>query len=109
MPPSPVAVDATVVQVVPLLEVWIWYVRPYAASQFRVTLLRLYDWPRSTCSHCGSLNALDQRVPVLPSVALAAAVPAFSADDAVVGRPWDSSVAPGDPPGVPATDISHSE
>ena len=26
--------------------------------------------PRSTLSHCGSLNALDQRVPVLPSTAL---------------------------------------
>ena len=25
--------------------------------------------PRSTCSHCGSENALDQRVPVLPSTA----------------------------------------
>src|ERR1051326_9389592 len=48
--------------------------------------------PRSTCSHCGSLNAEDQRVPVLPSVASAAGVPAFSVEDAVVGLPWESSV-----------------
>ena len=31
------------------------------------TRLSVADAPRSTCSHCGSLNALDQRVPVLPS------------------------------------------
>jgi hypothetical protein len=43
--------------------------------------------PRSTCSHCGSLKALDHRVPVLPSVAAEAAVPAFSTDDAVVDLP----------------------
>jgi hypothetical protein len=41
--------------------------------------------PRSTWIHCGSLNALDQRVPVLPSVALDAGVPPFSIEDAVVG------------------------
>src|ERR1700731_4388454 len=39
--------------------------------------------PRSTSSHCGSENADDQRVPVLPSTASAAGVPAFSVDDAV--------------------------
>src|SRR5258706_427409 len=48
--------------------------------------------PRSTSIHCGSLNALDHRVPVLPSTAAAAAVPAFSADEAVAGLFWDSSV-----------------
>jgi hypothetical protein len=47
--------------------------------------------PRSTCSHCGSLNWLDQRVPALPSTALAATVPAFSTEDAVAGLPCDSS------------------
>jgi hypothetical protein len=41
--------------------------------------------PRSTSSHCGSENALDHRVPVLPSVAAAAVKPALSRDDAVVG------------------------
>src|SRR5215471_5030688 len=41
--------------------------------------------PRSASSHCGSENALDQRVPVLPSVALAAGNEEFSSDDAVVG------------------------
>src|SRR5690349_11908233 len=47
--------------------------------------------PRSTCNHCGSPKALDQRVEVLPSTAAAAAVPLFSVDDAVAGLPWDSS------------------
>src|ERR1035438_10507178 len=39
--------------------------------------------PRSTSSHCGSENALDQRVPRLPSTASAAGKPAFSVEDAV--------------------------
>src|SRR5580700_1068844 len=39
--------------------------------------------PRSTSSHWGSEKALDQRVPVLPSTASAAGVPAFSVEDAV--------------------------
>jgi hypothetical protein len=39
--------------------------------------------PRSTSSHCGSENADDHRVPVLPSTASAAGKPAFSVDDAV--------------------------
>ena len=75
------------VQVAPSAEVWSWYARPKAASQVRVTWLIRYDWPRSTWIHCGSLNALDQRVPALPSVALAAPSVAFSTEDAVVGRP----------------------
>src|SRR5215472_15731020 len=43
------------------------------------------DWlePRSTSSHCGSENALDHRVPVLPSTALDAGKPEFSSDEAV--------------------------
>src|ERR1700733_1396785 len=52
----------------------------------------LWDEPRSTSSHCGSENALDHRVPVFPSVASAAGVPAFSVEEAVVGWPCDSSV-----------------
>ncbi len=52
----------------------------------------LADWPRSTWIHCGSEKAHDQRVPVLPSTALPAAVPAFSADEAVAGRPCESRV-----------------
>src|SRR3954452_10101219 len=84
VPPSPVVGEEIVVQFVPSLEVWIWYALAYAASQVSVTLLRLYDWPRSTCSHCGSLNALDHRVPGRPSVAADAGVPAFSVEDAVV-------------------------
>src|SRR2546429_6647682 len=57
--------------------------------------------PRSTCNHCGSLKALDQRVPVLPSKAAADGVPAFSADEAVAGLPWDSSVV-----AAPAGDVA---
>ena len=48
--------------------------------------------PRSTCSHCGSLKALDQRVPVFPSTAAAAGVLAFSVEDAVAG--WFSARLP---------------
>ena len=57
------------VQFVPSAEVWIWNAVAYAASQFRVTWAIEAVAPRSTCSHCGSENALDQRVPVLPSTA----------------------------------------
>src|SRR5579859_7422586 len=39
--------------------------------------------PKSTCSHCGSLKALDQRVVRLPSTARFAVVPPFSTDEAV--------------------------
>ncbi|GAA3295712.1 hypothetical protein GCM10020218_077300 [Dactylosporangium vinaceum] len=65
----------------------------YAFSQLSTTLLMVALEPRSTCSHCGSLNALDQRVPALPSTAAAAPVPAFSADDAVAGLPWEIGVS----------------
>src|ERR1039457_6485038 len=51
--------------------------------------------PRSTCSHCGSLEALDQRVDRFPSTALDAGYPDCT-DDAVAGCPWDSRVP--DPP-----------
>ena len=41
----------------------------YAASQRRPTLQICCGEPRSTSSHCGSLDALDQRLPGSPSVA----------------------------------------
>src|SRR5262245_9413117 len=91
MPPSPVVVLCTVAHVVPLLDVWIWYARPNAASQFSRTRETLWVEPRSTRSHCGSLNTLDQRVPVLPSNAAEAGRLAFSTEDASAGRPCDSS------------------
>ena len=70
------------------MEVWIWNAVAYAASQFSDDLAdRAAAAPRSTWSHCGSLNALDQRVPVLPSTAAAAGVPAFSVEEAVPGCP----------------------
>jgi hypothetical protein len=42
---------------------------------------------KPTCSHCGSENALGQRVPVLPSTAAEEGKLAFSVDDAVAGWP----------------------
>nr|BFE76943.1 hypothetical protein GCM10020092_102440 [Actinoplanes digitatis] len=40
--------------------------------------------PRSTCSHCGSAKAEDQRVPASPSTAAVAGnTPGFSDDEAV--------------------------
>src|SRR5450759_821473 len=71
------------VQVVLLVETWIWNALPKAASQLSTTWQMLMLEPRSTSSHCGSLAALDQRVVVLPSNAADAGVPAFSMDDAV--------------------------
>ena len=47
----------------------------------------MYDCPRSTWIDWGSLNALDHRVPVFPSVAFAGPRLAFSTDEAVVGLP----------------------
>src|SRR5690349_5269512 len=85
MPPVPVVVAKIVVQVAPSFDVWIWNAFAYAASQFSVTWQMFLAEPRSTCSHCGSENALDQRVPVLPSTAAEAGKPAFSVDDAVAG------------------------
>ncbi|BCB79436.1 hypothetical protein GCM10022251_71770 [Phytohabitans flavus] len=79
------------VHVVPLVETWIWYAEAYAASQLSTTWSTAALAPRSTWIHCGTLNALDQRVPVLPSTAFAAAIVAFSAEDAVAGRPCEMS------------------
>jgi hypothetical protein len=62
----------------------------YAASQTRITWSIVAVVPRSTWSHCGSLNWLDHRVPALPSTALAAGVPPFSTEEAVAGRPCES-------------------
>jgi hypothetical protein len=65
----------------------------YAASQFSTTWLIGCVLPRSTCSHCGSANVLDQRVPVLPSTAAEAGKEAFSTDEAVAGLPCDSRLS----------------
>src|SRR5262245_6330555 len=63
------------------------------------------DEPRSTSSHCGSEKALDQRVPVLPSNASCAGVPAFSVDEAVPVLFSAAFVVPQPPPlgNVPKT------
>ena len=57
------------VQVALSLDTWIWNAVAYAASQRMPTLQICCGEPRSTSSHCGSLDALDQRVPGSPSVA----------------------------------------
>src|SRR5258706_7871147 len=80
------------VHVAALSDTWTWNAVAYAASQVSTTWATVARAPRSTCSHCGSLAALDQRVPALPSTAALAGVPAFSVDDAVAGLPCDSSV-----------------
>ncbi len=80
------------VQVVPSGEVWIWKALAYAVSQYSTTWVIEAVAPRSTCSHCGSLNALDQRVFRLPSTAFDAGYVALSTDDAVAGWPCDSKV-----------------
>src|SRR3954447_23155387 len=51
------------------------------------------ELPRSTRSHCGSLQALPQRLVVLPSTAAAAGAPPFSVDEASAGRPCESNVS----------------
>src|SRR5580658_294556 len=50
------------------------------------------DWvePRSTLSHCGSENALDQRVDRFPSVASDGGQLEVCCDEAVVG--WSSAI-----------------
>src|SRR5438094_5131443 len=57
--------------------------------------------PRSTRSHCGSTpSLLAQRVDALPSTALPAGNDELSSDEAVAGRPWESSAGPPVPPTV---------
>src|SRR5919201_4815562 len=100
------------VQVELSADTWIWNAVAYAASHCRVAPQMLCVDPRSTSSHCGSENADDHRVPVLPSVAFAAGELAFSVDDAVAA--WFSAALavpqvppPADP--VVKTWSSHSE
>src|SRR5918999_2008037 len=71
-------------------EVWILNDHAYAASQVRTIWLMVAVPPRSTWSHCGSVKALDQRVPGSPSTAAAAGVPPFSLDAAVTGLACDN-------------------
>src|SRR5512147_1366000 len=57
----------------------------YAFSQLIAIRLTAVAAPRSTWNHCAAANALDQRVPLSPSTAALAGVPAHSDDDAVAG------------------------
>ena len=92
MPPAPVVVEKIVVNgPVAAGAVWIWNDRANAASQLSTTWVTFAVAPRSTWIHCGSLNADDHRVPVLPSTAAEAGVPAFSVEDAVAGFPCEIS------------------
>src|SRR5258705_5887653 len=84
---------------VPVAETWIWKAFAYAASQVRTTWQICCVEPRSTCNHCGSLKALDQRVPVLPSTAAEAGEPAFSTVELVAGR-FNAALAVPPPPPV---------
>ncbi len=94
MPPVPVVVEYTSVHAVPSGDTWILNALPYAASQVSTTWLIDAEAPRSTWSHCGSLKALAQRVPVVfPSKAAEAGVPAFSVEEAVAALPWDSRLS----------------
>jgi hypothetical protein len=86
-------VPVALVKVVPLVENWTVKAVAYAASQFSFTLLTAVAAPRSTCSHWAAAKALDQRVPVLPSVAADAGVPSHSTDEAVVGLPWERTTS----------------
>src|SRR5215471_1731445 len=90
VPPVPVVVEKIDVHVLLSLEVWIWNAFPNALSQTSTTWHTLCVEPRSTSSHCGSENWLDQRVLVFPSVAFLAGKLALSCDDAVVG--WWSAM-----------------
>src|SRR5436190_19461961 len=81
--------EEMVVQLLALSETWSWKALAYAVSQVSATWQICWLEPRSTWSHCGSLNALDQRVAVLPSTALPAGKVAFSVEDAVAG--WFSA------------------
>src|SRR5262245_61777058 len=99
VPPSPVVVEKIVVQAAASLDTWIWYARPKAASHVSVTWLIAYAWPRSIRIHCGSLKPLDQRVPALPSTALAGPSEAFSLDDEAAGL-LRAMLAPPPPPPV---------
>src|SRR5690348_10613071 len=86
------------VQLVASVDTWIWNALPYAASQLSTTWQMLYVAPRSTCIHCGSENALDHRVPVLPSTARFGPVPAFSLPELVAVLLSATFVVPQDPP-----------
>src|SRR5689334_14188225 len=78
-----------VVHALPSGEVWIWNALAYAASHCSCTEVIVAVPPRSTRNHCGSLQALPQRVDALPSKAPAAGAPPFSVDEARAGFPCD--------------------
>jgi hypothetical protein len=97
LPPVPVVVEKIVVNgPVAAGAVWIWNAVANAASQLSRTWQTVAVPPRSTCSHCGSLNADDQRVVALPSTAAPAGVPAFSVEEAVAGWLSAALVVPRD-------------
>src|SRR5258708_35811768 len=94
VPPVPVLVEKIEVQFTASGDVWIWNALPYAVSQFRTTLQICWLDPRSTWSHCGALKALDQRVPGLPSPAVAPGKPAFSRGGAAARWPTPRFLVP---------------
>src|SRR5215472_5235415 len=97
-PPVPVVVEKIVVHVELSAEVWIWNAVANAVSQSSPTWQTDCTDPRSTSSHCGSLNALDHRVPVFPSTAADAGKLALCTDDAVAALFSATFVVPHPPP-----------
>src|SRR5690242_20093485 len=93
VPSAPLVTGVASVQALPSADTWILKVAARAVSQCIEICVMAWVEPRSTCSHCGSANADDHRVPSSPSVAELAGVPAFSVDDAVVGLPCESRVS----------------
>src|SRR5258706_15474301 len=71
----------------PSEETWMLYAAAIAACQAMEKPLIGALAPRSTWSHCGSLQAEDHRVVSEPSMAAEAGVLALSTDDAVASAP----------------------
>src|SRR4051812_50096947 len=94
-PPAPVVVAYAWVYVLPSVDNWMVNALAYAFSQLIAIRLIEVVAPRSTWNHWLAANALDQRVPLLPSTAAEAGVPAHSTDEAVTGLPCDTIVSGG--------------
>ena len=84
----------------PLVENSIRYALAYAVSQLSTTWLTATVGAEVDLDPLRVGAALDQRVPVLPSMASVAGVPTFSWLEAVTGLPCESRVGSGVGPGA---------
>src|SRR5947199_4755997 len=98
-----------VVQLAASAETWSWNPVAYAASQLSTTSHSDCAEPRSIRIHCGSLKALDQRVPAFPSTAAEAGNAALSVEEASAAWPSAALVVPQGVPALPYTWNSHRE